>query len=63
MGCEASKPRFDYQELKAVKCGKPTRGLPPPLLQICAKAVKHAEEKLSRPVYVVDISASWKEVS
>lgn len=63
MGCEAAKPRFNYQEQGTVKFGKPIRGLPAILMSTALRAVEDAEKKFCRPVYVAEISASWRNVA
>lgn len=67
MGQKSSKQTvgltLGYQELTAVKVGKYVRDLPPDLLKNCLQALKLAEERLKRPVYVCDIVASWGKVS
>ena len=59
---ESETPKLT-RVLSEVKRGKFTRKIPPIFREICLKAVKHAEERFGRPVYVVEIFQSMNKIS
>ena len=51
---ESETPKLT-RVLSDVKLGKYTRKISSTDREICLKAVKHAEERFGRPVYIVEI--------
>ena len=53
----------ELQPHTQIKRGRYTRWLLPGLRGLTLNAIRHAEEKHGRPVYVTEIVNSWREIS